>query len=83
MTLDEYEKLRAAEQEFFMQCPDCREMFDLRNLEDIVLHLAHHPQLPALRIDDSRFFSGPTETREQAIWRRLVAISRRRDSIRR
>ena len=37
----EYAKLPAAEQKFFMQCPDCREMFDLPNLEEIVFHLAH------------------------------------------
>jgi hypothetical protein len=82
MTLDEYEKLPAAEQKFFMQCPDCREMFDLRTLEDIVLHLAdHNPQLAAFRIDDSRFFSDHSETRQHELWRRLLAISKRRDAI--
>ena len=82
MTLDEYEKLPVAEQKFFMQCPDCRELFDLRNLEEIVFHLAHrNPPLPAFRIDDSKFFSGATDTEQQALWRRLLNISRRRDSI--
>ena len=45
MTSDEYEKLSAAEQEHFICCPDCREMFDFRNEEDVVFHLAHHKLL--------------------------------------
>src|SRR4051812_160664 len=82
MTLDEYKKLPAAEQKFSMQCPDCREMFDLRNLENIVLHLAHRsPPRPAFRIADSRFFAGLAETPEQDILRRLLAISRRREAM--
>jgi hypothetical protein len=82
MTLDEYEKLPAAEQKFFLQCPDCRELFDVRDLAEIVSHLAHrNPPLPAFRIDDSKFFSGATDTGQQALWRRLLEISRHRDSI--
>lgn len=51
VTSDEYEKLPAAEQEHFMCCPDCREMFDFRSEEDVVFHLAHHKlPRPASRI---------------------------------
>jgi len=50
MIAEEYDKLPSADREYFMQCPDCREMFDLRNSEDVVFHLAHHkPQGPAFR----------------------------------
>jgi len=53
MSPAEFENLSAADQEHCMLCPDCREMFDLRNSEDVVFHLAHHkPQRPALRIRD-------------------------------
>ena len=53
MTSGEYEKLPAADQEHYMQCPDCREMFDLRRSEDVVFHLAHHkPQRVALGVRD-------------------------------
>ena len=51
MTSKEYEKLPAADQEHFMLCPDCREMFDLRSDDDVISHLAHHkPQQPAPHI---------------------------------
>jgi len=54
MTSEEYEKLPATDQEHFMLCPDCRELFDLRSDEDVVFHLAHHkPQRPAFRIPES------------------------------
>jgi len=54
MTLEEYQKLPGTEQEHFMRCPDCRQMFDLRSDEDVVFHLAHHkPQRPAFRIPES------------------------------
>jgi hypothetical protein len=50
MTSEEYEKLPAAEQEHFYQCPDCGEMFDFRSLDDVAFHLAHHkPQRPTFR----------------------------------
>ena len=64
MTSDEYEKLPAAEQKFFMQCPDCREMFDLRSEEDVVFHLAHHkPQHSVFRIRDSEgYLNSPSES---------------------
>jgi len=53
MTAEEYEKLPAADRDHFMQCPDCREMFDLRSSEDVVFHLAHHqPQRPAFHSRD-------------------------------
>ena len=53
MTAEEYEKLSTADREHFLQCPDCREMFDLRSSEDVVFHLAHHkPQRPAFRSRD-------------------------------
>jgi hypothetical protein len=42
MTRDEYEKLAAADQKHFLLCPDCRQMLDLRSLEDVFLHLARH-----------------------------------------
>src|SRR5262245_14793561 len=48
MTVEVYQKLPVEEREHFMQSPDCRKMFDLRSLEDVVFHLAHHkPQRPA------------------------------------
>jgi uncharacterized C2H2 Zn-finger protein len=54
MTSEEYEKLPTTDQEHFMRCPDCRQMFDLRSDEDVVFHLAHHkPQRPAFRIPES------------------------------
>ena len=82
MTFDEYKKLPAAEQKLFMECPVCREMFDLRNLENIVLHLAHRSlPRPALCVADSRFFAGVAETPQQDILRRLLAISRRGEAI--
>jgi len=50
MTAEEYEKLGADDREHFMQCPDCREMFDLWSSEDVVFHLAHHkPKRSAFR----------------------------------
>jgi hypothetical protein len=77
MTLDEYEKLPAVEQKFFMQCPDCRELLDLRNLEDTVRHLAHHnPKRLAFRIDDSRFFSKPIDARPNPIHLSLAQASK-------
>ena len=65
MTLEEYEKLPAADQEHFLRCPDCREMFDLRSEEDVVLHLAHHkpPQRPAFRIRGPEgYLNSPNES---------------------
>jgi hypothetical protein len=53
MTSQEYEKLPTGEQQHFMLCPDCQEMFDLRSEQDVVFHLAHHkPRRPAFRIRD-------------------------------
>ena len=50
MTPDEYGKLLPGDLEHFMLCPDCREVFDLRDSEEVVFHLAHHkPQRPAIR----------------------------------
>jgi hypothetical protein len=57
MTSKEYEKLPAADQERFMLCPDCREMFDLRSDDDVIFHLAHHkPQQPAPHIRNPERF---------------------------
>ena len=54
MTAEEYEKLPATDQEHFLRCPDCQELFDLRNDEGVVFHLAHHkPRRPAFRIPES------------------------------
>ena len=53
MTLDEYEKLPATDQKHFLLCPDCREMFDIRSVDDVVFHLAHHKtQRPSFRFRD-------------------------------
>jgi hypothetical protein len=38
MTKDEYEKLLAADQDRFMECPDCGEIL---SLEELLLHVAH------------------------------------------
>jgi len=52
------------EQKHFMQCPDCRAMFDLRSEEDVVFHLAHHkPQHSVFRIRGPEgYLNSPSES---------------------
>jgi hypothetical protein len=41
MTRDEYEKLSPGEQEHFMECSQCGEMFDRRSLDEVMFHQDH------------------------------------------
>ena len=48
MTEDEYDKLPSEEKEHFMKCLLCGEMFDRRNLEEVLFHHDHkqRPDIP-------------------------------------
>ena len=41
MKRDEYEKLAPEEQEHFMECSECAEMFDKRSLDEVFFHEDH------------------------------------------
>jgi hypothetical protein len=44
MTKQDYEMLPADEQSHFMECPKCGEMFDRRQLDEVLFHMDHKPR---------------------------------------
>ena len=47
MTLDEYEQLPREKKEHFAKCSKCGEIFDRRNLDEVLFHTdhKHHPDI--------------------------------------
>ena len=46
MTTDEHEHLPSEEKDHFGRCPECREMFDRRSLDEVLFHCTDHKEPP-------------------------------------
>jgi hypothetical protein len=53
MTLDEYEKLPPEEKEHLGRCAECEEIFDRRNLDEVLFHHTDHKHRPDIQYSGS------------------------------